>query len=152
MDKFSDTAVLRLQEVLILETQATVTNGPALKIQLAKAFCYSAIKNPFCRCCGTSLWLYLHMSNGPLLLIFCTNRSCCLTLDLPPISAASAQKHPALKERSSQTLPSINIKNMSHRDKATQQLPCVSIPTESFQQAAQIQLLTHTQLGKLIFK
>lgn len=75
------------------------------------------------------------------LAVFCTNRSCCLTLDLPPINAPTS----CPEGEKFQTLPSINIKNMSHRDKATQQLPCVSIPTESFQQAAQIHC-SHTQL------
>lgn len=55
MDQFSDRAVLRLQEVLLLETQATVTNGAALEIHLAKAFCYSAIRKPI-------LWVLWHIS------------------------------------------------------------------------------------------
>lgn len=93
-----------------------------------KHFATQPSGNPFCGCCGPSLWSYLHVSNGPLLLTFCTNKSCCLTLDLSPINAVSAQQHPALKERNSQTLPSINIKNMSHGDKATQQLPVAAFP------------------------
>lgn len=44
VDQFSDTAALRLREVLLLESQATVMNGAALEIQLAKAFYHSAIR------------------------------------------------------------------------------------------------------------
>ena len=48
-----------------------------------KHFATQPSGNTFCRCCGTCifLWSYLYVSYEPLLLIFCTNRSCCLALE-----------------------------------------------------------------------